>query len=142
MASVAHRRWVIAIGALAAAGSAPAFATTGTVEPQQIAEATARILGEVADLRMRFVQEDGPESGHVRVELTPETRALTRFEARSVAERAFLETLGEPGLGDNLTRITVIVRLMPASYAGAEEHVQTIVYQHKSGRDWAVLPVD
>ena len=82
--------------------------------------------------------EIGPESGHVRVVLTPETRPLTLLEARGVAQKAFLETLKEPGLGDNLTRITVVVRLMPKSHPDPTRAEQVVVYLHKGGNDWSV----
>ena len=56
---------------------------TGEGETPQIAE--ARATGVAADLMLRYIQEDGPESGHVRVVLTPETRPLTVMEARMAA---------------------------------------------------------
>jgi len=126
---------VAAVGALA---GEPAVAATGEGEAPQIAQ--ARAMGEVADLTLRFIQEDGPDSGHVRVVLTPEARSLTVMEARMAAEQAFLETLNEPGLGDNLKRITVVVRLMPNSHPDPGAVEQVVVYQHKGGRDWSVLP--
>ena len=113
-------------------------AATGEGEEPQIAQ--ARAMGEVADVTLRYIQEDGPESGHVRVELTPEARSLTIIEARMAAEQAFLQALKEPGLGDELKRVTVVVRLAPISLIASPTAEQVIVYQHKSGRDWAVLP--
>ncbi len=114
-------------------------AATGAGEPQQVADAAApRTLRDAADLMLRFVQEDGPESGHVRVELTPETRPLTFIEARMAAEKGFLAALNEPGLGDNITRVTVVVRLMPASHPSPDDAEQVIVYSHKGGQDWSV----
>jgi hypothetical protein len=135
----------VLLAGLAATGVVSAeIAGSATEESQnlELAEAvsTARTFGEAADLMLRFVQVDGPESGHVRVVLTPETRPLTLLEARSAAEQAFLATLKEPGLGDNLRRITVVVRLMPTSHPDPSGSEQVIVYQHKSGRDWSVLP--
>ncbi len=96
-------------------------------------------IGGSANLKMRFIQEGGPDSGHVRVLLTPETRPLTVIEARTAAQQAFLETLKEPGLGDNLSRITVVVRLMPESHPDPSGYEQVIVFVHKGGRDWSVL---
>ena len=92
-----------------------------------------------ADVELHFVQQDGPESGHVRVELTPHTVPLTLMQARSAAQQAFLAALGEPGLGDNLRRIEVVVRLMPAQQLSAGGFEHTFVYLHKGGRDWSVL---
>jgi hypothetical protein len=116
----------------------PVAAATGEGEAPQIAQ--ARAIGEVADLTLRFIQEDGPESGHVRVVLTPEARPLTVIEARMAAEQAFLQALKEPGLGDKLKRITVVVRLMPDSHPNPDAAEQVVVYLHKGGRDWSVLP--
>ena len=112
-------------------------AATGEGEAPEIA--VARASGKAADFMLRYIQEDGPESGHVRVVLTPETRAVTILEARMAAEQAFLEALTEPGLGDDLKRITVVVRLMPASHPDPGLSEQVIVYLHKGGRDWSVL---
>jgi hypothetical protein len=126
------------IGSFQATG--PGIAATGSGESPEVIE--ARALGASADVVLHFIQEDGPESGHVRVVLTPETRALTVIEARMAAEQAFLQTLKQPGLGDDLDRITVVVRMMPRSHPDPNEVQQVIVYQHKAGRDWSVLPGD
>ncbi len=139
MRRVRVSRVALAVG-LAAAGAmvtALADAATGEGETPMIAE--ARATGIAADFMLRYIQEDGPESGHVRVVLTPETRPLTVIEARMAAEKAFLEALEEPGLGDNLKRITVVVRLMPASHPDPGSAEQVIVYQHKGGRHWSVF---
>lgn len=121
---------------LAAGGAAGPASAAATDEAPQIAEAQA--LG-AADLMYRYIQEDGPESGHVRVVLTPETRPITVIEARMAAQQAFLEALKEPGLGDNLQRVTVVVQLVPLSHPDPSGAQQVIVYQHRSGRDWSVL---
>src|SRR6185312_8668316 len=103
MVRLALSEWLLVAG-VATAIVAPSQIADGAVgggEQTRFAEAadgTPRLLEDSADLQMRFVQEDGPESGHVRVELTPETRSLTIMEARSAAEQAFLEALNEPGL--------------------------------------------
>ncbi len=130
----------LAAGALIPFGIAAG--AVGAAEVQQMAEiapAPARMLDGVADVALRFVQEDGPGSGHVRVELTPETRGLTMFEARSAAQQAFLEALNEPGLGDDLSRITVVVRLMPASHPDPLSAEQTFLFLHKGGKEWSII---
>lgn len=130
-------------GAACIAGSQLAIATTGGEAPIRVAEAVAggpHSLGGSANLMMRFIQEDGPESGHVRVVLTPETRPLTVIEARTAAQQAFLEALKEPGLGDNLKRITVVVRLMPETHPDPTGAETVIVFLHKGGSDWSVRP--
>ncbi len=139
MRRVASRSLVLAAGLAAFALPVPAgLAATGAGEPGQIAEATARTLGDAADLTLRFVQEDGPDSGHVRVELTPETQPLTVIEARMAAEKGFFAALNEHGLGDNLSRITVVVRLMPASHPSPDDAATVIVYRYKGGHDWSI----
>jgi hypothetical protein len=139
MRRVRVSRVALAVGLSAASALVTGFAegATGKIEPPQISE--ARATGAAADFMLHYIQEDGPESGHVRVVLTPETRPLTIMEARMAAEKAFLEALEEPGLGDHLKRITVVVRLMPASHPDPGAAEQVIVYQHKSGHDWSVF---
>ncbi len=128
------------LAALAAGGPGAGAAVT---EPDSDVLAAAQDLRgnlpHAADVELHFVQEDGPDSGHVRVELTPQTVPLTLMQARSAAQQAFLAALGEPGLGDNLKRIEVVVRLMPAQQLSAQGFEQTFVYLHKGGRDWSVL---
>ena len=128
----------LAVGVSGFVSTGPAFAATSDGEPPEVIE--ARALGASADVMLHFIQEDGPQSGHVRVVLTPEARALTVIEARMAAEQAFLQTLKQPGLGDDLDRITVVVRMMPRSHPDPDEAQQVIVYQHKGGHDWSVLP--
>lgn len=137
--------WVLAIGfaAAAAAIAAAAPAPDDDGVPARLAEAAPaqlRAIGGAVDVLLRFVPEDGPASGHVRVLLTPETRPLGFFEARSAAQQAFLEALREPGLGDVLTRITVVVRLSPEPEGGGAQ--QSFLFLRKSDRDWTVLPGD
>jgi hypothetical protein len=139
MRKVASRRLVLAAGLAALVlPSNIGVAATGEGDPRVSEVSAARTLGDAADLTLRFVQEDGPESGHVRVELTPEVRPLTFVEARMAAEKGFLAALNEPGLGDNLTRITVVVKLMPASHPSPDMAEQVIVYRHKGGHDWSI----
>jgi hypothetical protein len=143
MVRFALSEWLLVAG-VATVAVMPAEIAGGTVgegEARRVAEATIeapRMLGDAADLTLRFVQEDGPESGHVRVLLKPETRPLTILEARSAAERAFLEALNEPGLGDNLSRITVVVRLMPDSHPDPAVSEQVFLFLHKGGQDWSI----
>jgi hypothetical protein len=138
--------WVVVAGV--AVGVAPSLAAVGADEPGQpqalaeFATEPARLLGGTADVELRFIQEDGPESGHIRVVLTPEARPLTMLEARSAAQQGFLAALDEPGLGDELSRILVVVRLMPASHPDPLASEQKFLFLHKGGRDWSVLSGD
>jgi hypothetical protein len=93
-----------------------------------------------ADFEMRFIQEDGPESGHVRVVLTPEARPVTALEARSAAHEAFLETLADPSLSDALRRVVVVVRLMPPTHPDPAGTEQKFLFLRKLGSTWSVLP--
>lgn len=138
--------WVLVAG-LAAGGAAQAHAALAAAggEPPALTEAAAAattIVGSMADMEIRYIQVDGPESGHVRVELTPEIRPLTIFEARSAAQQGFLAALTEPGLGDDISRITVVVRLMPASHPDPAANELSLLFLHKGGRDWSILSAD
>ena len=142
MAKVWWRKSLVLAG-IVGLGAAPTIAggVSGD-ESQRVVEALAQpspLIDGAANLEMRFVQEDGPESGHVRVVLTPELRPLTALEARSVAEQAFLRALDEPGLGEGLSRIVVVVRLMPASHPDPEGAERVFRFQHKGGREWGVF---
>ncbi len=136
--------WVVAAGivAVAAVPSEVATGAVGGAETQKLAEAVVgpqHMPGGAADLEVRYIQEDGPESGHVLVVLTPEARPLKMFEARTAAQQAYLEALSEPGLGSELRRIVVVVLLMPASnpyQAGAE---QTFLFLRKDSETWSIL---
>lgn len=135
----------LAAGATIAVMALPAGLAIGAVggeEPQIVAEApaAAKVRYATADVELRFVQEDGPESGHVRVELTPAERPLSFFEARSAAQQAFLETLKEPGLGGDLQRITVVVYLAPPA-AGSDD-AQTFLFLRTGAKNWSVMGAD
>ena len=126
------------------------FASAGiaAVEPAepghvQVAAPFGRpVLDGSAVVRLRFLPDGGPGSGAVRVELTPESRALTLMEARSAAEQAFLEALDEPGLGGPLSRVTVVVWLMPDAVRVGGTRAETVVFVRKNGREWSVLAGD
>jgi hypothetical protein len=141
-------RWFVFVAGMAAVTLIPVERVSGAVEEaasQTFAEATTgavHLPGNTADVEVRFVQEDGPESGHVRVELTPETRPLTWIEARSAAQQGFLAALNEPGLGDDLSQILVVVKLMPASHPDPGGSEQRVLFVHRGGREWSVLSGD
>lgn len=135
--------WVMVAGIAATAivPSQTALSATEMPDAQAVSEVATEAMnipGSTADAEIRFIQEDGPESGHVRVEFTPDTRALTILEARAAAQQAFLRALKVPGLGDDISRITVVVRLMPASHPDIGNE-QVFLFLHKGGRDWSIL---
>jgi hypothetical protein len=134
----------VLLAGIAGGGALVSQLAVGSVDNTQLVAgpqpAAAEIVGGTADLEMRFIQEDGPDSGHIRVVLTPETQALTAWEARSAAQQAFLEALGEPALGGSLSRITVVVRLMPHTQLDPGSAEQVFRFLFKGGKDWTILP--
>ncbi len=129
---------------LAALRALPTAAAIPADPHPEFAAATAGaapMLG-ATDLLVRFIQEGEPGDGHVRVEVTPEGRALTILEARSAAQEAFLAALDEPGLGDDLTRIWVVVRLTPAISPGPDGRQKAFLFVHKGGREWSLSAGD
>jgi len=77
---------------------------TGSI-PKDVARGT--------NVRMQFIQLDGPRAGHIKVVLTPDDRPLTMPEARSAARQAFLETLNDPIFMEDLKIVTVVVHRFP-----------------------------
>ena len=103
-------------------------------------EASARPLDGAADVVVRFVQEGEPDQGLVRVELTPADRPLTIMEARAAAQQAFMEALNEPGLGDELSRIVVEVRLVRDSEDPGLR--RSFLYLSRGGGNWSLMSAD
>jgi hypothetical protein len=145
MSKFTPAEWVIAAG-LGLLLTVSFEAASGAVAEgglERLAEAVVdhRPVGAgAADFEMRFIQEDGPESGHVRVVLTPEARPVTPLEARSAAHEAFLEALADPSLSDALRRVVVVVRLMPATHPDPAGTEQKFLFLRKLGSTWSVLP--
>ena len=137
--------WLIAAGTGLLLGL-PFNAASGAVAeggPERLAEAAvdpSSVGPGSADFEMRLIQEDGPESGHVRVVLTPEARPVSALEARSAAHDAFLEAVADPGLRDALRRVVVVVRLMPATHPDPAGTEQKFLFLRKLGSTWSVLP--
>lgn len=121
-------------------------AAAGAVDwssPRMVAAApdsSARPLDGAADVVLRFVQEGEPEEGLVRVELTPADRPLSTMEARAAAQQAFLEALNEPGLGDNLSRIVVEVRLVRESDDPGLR--RSFLYVSRGAGSWSLMSAD
>ena len=114
-----------------------ALGAVGEVEPQVVAEAQVQPARfGTADVELKFVQEDGPSSGHIRVDVTPAIRALNAFEARSAAQQAFLATLDEPGLGDDLKRIRVVVYLAPRDTLLPQS--QSFLFHRTGAKNWSI----
>lgn len=136
------REWRgLAAGATLAAMILPAtlgIAALGERETQLAASSPSPSRLLTANVELRFVQEDGPSSGHVRVELTPADRPLSFFEVRSAAQQAFLVALKEPGLGDELSRIKVVVR------ASREEPAseQSFLFLRTGASNWSVMAAE
>ena len=94
----------------------------------------ATIPDSIAELEMHFAPGDGGLSGHVRVTLTPQNRALTIQEARQAAEEAFLATLNEPGLGAALNHVRIVVYLEPEPGPRADR--RAFVFSSNDGISW------
>jgi hypothetical protein len=145
MSKLTPAEWLIAAG-LALFLTVPFGAASGAVAEgglDTLAEAVVDLPSAgvgAADFEMRLIQEDGPESGHVRVVLTPEARPVTALEARSAAHEAFLEALADPSLSDALRRVVVVVRLMPATHPDPAGTEQKFLFLRKLGSTWSVLP--
>jgi hypothetical protein len=145
MSKFTPAEWLIAAG-LALILTMPSGAASGAVAEgglEKLAEAFvgSRSIGAgTAEFEMRFIQEDGPESGHVRVVLTPEGRPVSALEARAAAQDAFLEALADPSLRGALRRVVVVVRQMPATHPDPAGTEQTFLFLRKLGSTWSVLP--
>ena len=86
---------------------------------------------------MMTLEPDGDfADGHIRIVLRPDTRPLTLIQARSAAQEAFLETLNEPALADVVSRITIIVELVPD--ASESDVKQVFQYETKDGKTWSL----
>ena len=135
--------WVMA-AALAVLLTVPSEVASGAVGDgglERLAEASVNpqpIGAGAADFEMRFIHEGGPESGPVRVVLTPQARPLTALEARNAAQKAFLEALADPSLSDDLRRVVVVVRLMPATHPDPAGSEQSFLFLRKQGTTWSV----
>jgi len=130
------------LGAAAAIASLTAAAAAyGAVgeRPQNVAaEYAARPMDQMTNVRLRFLPLDDPREGHVKVLLTPESRPLSFFEARQAVHQAFLETLKEPGLPDDLSRIAVTVQMQPEGTVSAEEG-KTYLFIRKDAKTWTII---
>lgn len=93
------------------------------------------ILG-ANNVMMRFEDDGDLFDGHIRVVLSPERRSLTLMQARSVAQKAFLETLNEPALIDVINAITIVVELVPN--AGENDLRQVFLYETRDGKTWSL----
>jgi hypothetical protein len=145
MSKLTPAEWLIAAG-LGLLLTVPLGAASGAVAEgalERLAEAVVdppSFGAGAADFEMRLIQEDGPQSGHVRVVLTPEARPVTALEARSAAQEAFLEALADPSVSDALRRVVVVVRLMPATHPDPTGTEQKFLFLRKLGSTWSVLP--
>ncbi|MBZ8134526.1 hypothetical protein [Afifella sp. IM 167] len=132
------RRLMLAVAALASLTAAGAYAAVGERPQTVAAEYTARPMEKMTNVRLRFLPEGNPQEGHVKVLLTPESRPLTFFEARQAVQQAFLETLKEPGLPDELSRIAVTVQMQPEGVLSTDED-KTYLFIRKGAKTWTII---
>ncbi len=128
----------LAIG-LAITGIPGAFGSVQDQSDQVVAEVSqppARPILGANNVMMRFEEDGDLFDGRIRVVLSPETRPLTLMQARSVAQKAFLETLNEPALIDVINAITIVVELVPD--ARENDLRQVFLYETKDGKNWSL----
>ncbi len=101
-----------------------------------LAQSPDRPVPDANNVMMTFEADGKFADGHVRVVLRPDARPLTLMQARSAAQEAFLETLNEPGFADVVTRITIVVELVPD--ASESDLRQVFLYESKDGKTWSL----
>lgn len=114
---------MVAAGCILFFMSSAIAAVGDQAEPQQPELDTTEIItgsitpgiSQAVNVRMQFIQVDGPRAGHVKVVLTPDDYPLTMDDARSAARQAFLETLNDPFFNDDedLKIVSVVVHRFP-----------------------------
>ena len=141
--SFSERLAVIAAIALAVVvgitGVPAAFGAIQNQSEQVIAEVSqppSRPIVGANSVLMTFEEDGDLFDGHIRIVLSPETRPLTLMQARSAAQEAFLEALNEPGLADVISRITIVVELVPE--ARDSDLRQVFLYESKDGKTWSL----
>lgn len=100
-------------GAFAAVGDDQLDVQPGRDADEIITGSIPKDASAGTNVRMQFIQIDGPLAGHVKVVLTPDDRALTPEEARTAARQAFLETMNDPSFMDDLKIVTIVVHRFP-----------------------------
>jgi len=85
---------------------------------------------------MTFEEDGDLFDGHIRFVLRPEARPLTLMEARIAAQEAFIEALNEPAFADVISRITIVVELVPEASEG--DLKQVFLYESKDGKTWSL----
>lgn len=85
---------------------------------------------------MTFEEDGDLFDGHIRFVLRPEARPLTLMEARIAAQQAFMEALNEPAFVDVISRITIVVELVPE--ANENNIRQVFLYESKDGKIWSL----
>lgn len=123
-------------GVLAAVEDEPFVAPAAQPSDDIITGSIPRGVSDPTNVRMQFIQEDGPRAGHVKVVLTPDDRPLTMDEARSAARQAFLETLNDPVFMDDLKIVTVIVHRFPDTVDASIDF--SIRFEARGGGQWSI----
>lgn len=94
-------------------------------------------IENVVRFQMEFEPVGDPVAGAVRVILTPERPQPNVLEIRKAAEDAFLQTLNEPGLGDSLVSVEVVVKPHPDRAILAVD--QRFRFATSDGRIWRIV---
>ncbi len=128
----------LAIG-LVITGIPAAFGAIQDQSEQVVAEVVQTPLRAIPGANhvvMTFEEDGDLFDGHIRFVLRPETRPLSLMEARSAAQQAFVEALNEPAFIDVISRITIVVELVPE--ASENDLKQVFLYESKDGKTWSL----
>ena len=130
----------IALAVIVAITSIPAaFGAIQDQSEQVVAEVSQPLTKSIPGANhvvMTFEEDGDLFDGHIRFVLRPEARPLTLMEARSAAQQAFLEALNEPAFIDVISRITIVVELIPEAREG--DLKQVFLYESKDGKNWSL----
>ena len=105
----------------------------------EVSQPLTKSIPGVNHVVMTFEEDGDLFDGHIRFILRPEARPLTLMEARFAAQQAFLEALNEPAFVDVISRITIVVELIPEASEG--DLKQVFLYESKDGKTWSLSAV-
>ena len=130
----------IALAVIVMITSIPAaFGAIQDQSEQVVAEVSQPSAGPVLGANhvvMTFEEDGDLFDGHIRFVLRPEARPLSLMEARIAAQEAFIEALNEPAFVDVISRITIVVELVPE--ASEDDLRQVFLYESKDGKNWSL----
>lgn len=131
---------VVAGGALAAVGDYDMTPRT----PEPTLRLAAAPTGPMSSLRIEHEADESgrPVARSVEITLRPHLHALSSFEMRGHAQRAFLEQINHPDRGETLRRVTVRVFAHPEGGAFFGDPSQRFVWSAKDANTWSVIAAE